>query len=371
MAVTDEELLDLLTLQLTPGIGPTRAAALLEHFGSASAVLRATERTLAQVDGVGPRTAQALRESGPRDAACRELARARETDTQVLVRGRAGYPDSLVNIPGAPLLLFVRGELRPGDDRTAALVGTRHPTAYGRRVATQLAAGLARAGVVVVSGMARGIDGIAHHAALEAGGRTLAVLAGGFDRLYPPEHRGLAGRIAGAGALITESVPSQEPLKGLFPARNRIISGLSRAVVIVQAGDGSGALITAEHAAEQGRPVLAVPGAIDDEQQAGCHRLLRDGAVLCRSVEDVLEEMDGLLPPSRSAAPAPIPAPAPPPSLSGEEGRLYGLLEGGPRSGDELAQELGLAVPQLAGLLLGLEMRKVVRRLPGNRYERA
>jgi len=145
-------------------------------------------------------------------------------------------------------------------------------------------------------------------------------------------------------------------------------------VVIVQAGEGSGALITAEHAAEQGRPVLAVPGPVDEEQMAGCHRLIRDGAALCRRVEDVLEEMDGLLPraqPAGAAAPVPAPPPTAPPVLNGEEGRLYALLAGGARSGDELAQEMGLAVPQLAGLLLMLEMRKVVRRLPGNRYERA
>jgi DNA processing protein len=370
--MTDDEILDLLTLQLTPGIGPVRLAALIDHFGSAAAVLRAAQDAVADVDGVGPRTAQSLRDPAHRGRAAEELRRARGTDTRIVVRGTPQFPAALADIPGAPTLLFLRGELRPDDARAVGLVGTRHPNAYGRRMAQALAAGLARAGVCVVSGMARGIDGICHAAALDAGGRTVAVLAGGFDRLYPPEHRPLADRIVRAGALVTESVPSQESARGLFPARNRIISGLSRAVVIVQAGEGSGALITARHAAEQGRPTLAVPGPADEEQSAGCHRLLRDGATLCRGVEDVLEEMDGLLPRPQAASDAPVsPPPAPPrPALSDDESRVYALLDGAARSMDELAQATGLAVARLSGVLLGMQMKKAVRQLPGNRFER-
>jgi DNA processing protein len=259
-------------------------------------------------------------------------------------------------------------------------VGTRHPTAYGRRIAAQLAEGLAQAGVVVVSGMARGVDGISHEAALKAGGRTIAALAGGLARVYPPEHRGMSLRIAASGALVTESVMGAEPLKGLFPARNRIISGLSRLVVIVQAGEQSGALITATHAAEQGRTVMAVPGPVDEAQCTGCHRLIRDGAALCRSVEDILQEMEGISPSvplrreearpeSREVAP-PRPA-GPPTGLDEQQMRIWGLLEGGPVLMDEIAQRTGLEVAALAGVLMMLEIRRVVRRLPGNRYERA
>lgn len=375
---TDAELTALLALQLAEGVGPVRVAALVAHFGSAEAAARASETALAAVEGIGRRTAEAIRQSASAGGAAEELRLAREAGVTVLARGRAGYPEWLAEVPGSPHLLFVRGEVRASDQRAVALVGTRHPTAYGRRVAARLAEGLARAGVVVVSGMARGVDGITHDTALKAGGRTIAALAGGLSNIYPPEHRGLALRIAEGGALVTESVMGAEPVKGLFPARNRIISGLSRLVVIVQAGEGSGALITAEHAAEQGRTVMAVPGPVDEAQCAGCHQLIRAGAGLCRGVEDILEEMEGISPsvPVRreearvQEAEPPRPA-GPPPGLDEQQMRIWGLLEGGPVLMDEIAQRTGLDVAKLAGLLLMLEIRGVIRRVPGNRYERA
>jgi DNA processing protein len=378
MSQQEADVLDLLTLQMTPGLGPQRIAALLERFLSPSAVLRASPEQLSDVPGVGTKIAAALRDPTPRREAAAEIERAARAGVRLLAQGSLGYPSWLASIPAAPPILFVRGDVAPADERAVALVGTRHPTSAGRRIAQQLGEGLARAGVVVVSGMARGIDGIAHRAALEAKGRTIAVLAGGLGRIYPPEHLSLADEITKSGAILTESPTDQEPLKGLFPARNRIISGLSKAVVIVQAGIDSGALITAEHAAEQGRPVLAVPGAIDDEQHAGCNKLIRDGAILCRHVGDVLEELDGVSAvasrakqqvPSCPLAPA---APAgPPPGLDDVQKRVWDFLAAGPRAGDELAQHLGMGVAPLAGVLLTMEMRKAIRRLPGNRYERA
>ncbi|MFQ3592112.1 MAG: DNA-processing protein DprA [Gemmataceae bacterium] len=392
--MSDDERLDLLTLQLTPGIGPVRLSALLERFGSPAAILRADLSALGQVEGIGPRIAQALRDSTAREQARRELQRAVQAGITLRARGEVGYPPMLAEIPGSPALLFLSGTWLEQDAQAVALVGTRHPNSYGRRVATLLATELARRGYVVVSGMARGIDGIAHLAALEAGGRTLAVLAGGFDHLYPPEHRPLAQRIARQGALLSESVPSQEPLKGLFPARNRLISGLARAVVIVQAAEGSGALITATHAAEQGRPVLAVPGPVDEQPHTGCHRLLREGATLCRGVDDILEEMHGLqsqatgqsppqsqpLPPPSLVRPWPAapPVPAAPasmasvarpsPPLSQEEQLVRAALRETIRSMDELVRETTLPVPQLSSILMTLQMRRLVRQLPGNRY---
>jgi len=389
--MSEDERLDLLTLQLTPGIGPVRLALLLERFGSPSAILRAESSVLGSVEGIGPRLTQALRDPSYREAARREYQRASALGVRIVARGEAGYPPPLADIPDAPALLFLHGSWLAEDAQAVALVGTRYPNTYGRRIATLLAGELARRGYVVVSGMARGIDGVAHAAALEAGGRTLAVLAGGFDHLYPPEHRPLAQRIVAQGALITESVPSQEPLKGLFPARNRLISGLVRAVVIVQAAEGSGALITATHAAEQGRPVLAVPGPVDDEQHSGCHRLVREGATLCRGVDDILEEIGGLFPrepidlpaqpqptpqpPTREASlssPAtasPTPVTRPMQKLSDEEQRVQQALQTAARSIDELVRETGLPVPRLATVLMGLQMRRQVQQLPGNRYE--
>jgi DNA processing protein len=233
--------------------------------------------------------------------------------------------------------------------------------------------------VTVVSGLAIGIDAVAHRAALQAGGRTLAVLAGGLSRIYPREHATLANEVTAAGALLSESCMAQDPLAGLFPARNRIISGLCRAVVVVEAPPKSGALITAEHATEQGRPVLAVPGPVDADSSAGCHALIREGAVLCRGVEDVLEEIDGVsasarrekstLPPVDSRGDA-AQTPTRPAGLDEAQQRLWDFLAAGPRSIDEMAQQLALGVAQLQTPLLMLEMKRLLRRLPGSRYER-
>ncbi len=217
-----------------------------------------------------------------------------------------------------------------------------------------------------MSGLARGIDGIAHRAALKAGGRTLAVLAGGLSRIYPPEHAELAGEVAAAGALLTEAPMAQEPLAGMFPARNRIISGLSRGVIIIEAAEKSGALITARHAAEQGRTAFAVPGPIDADSSAGTNALIREGAVLVRGAEDVIEELEGIRAPA-AAPPAPA---APPPELDEVQRRLWDFLADGARHLDEMAQRLSLPVPRLSGALMTMEMKKLVRRLPGNRYER-
>jgi DNA processing protein len=201
----------------------------------------------------------------------------------------------------------------------------------------------------------------------------LAVLAGGLGRIYPPEHRGLAEEVVKAGALICENGMEQDPVAGLFPARNRIISGLSRAVVIVEAGQRSGTLITATHAAEQGRVVLAVPGSVDGDNSGGCHALIRQGAVLCRNVDDILEEVDGVsaqATAARQAEKGAAPPAGPPAGLTEMERKVWEFLAGGVRSVDELTQHLGLGVPVLSGVLLALEMKKGVRRLPGNRYER-
>jgi DNA processing protein len=367
------DLRDLLTLQLVPGIGPRLTAALLERFGSAAGVLQASEAHLQEVPHVGPQAAAAVAGARRRIDVDREIARIQEFGVRLVALGSPEYPAALAHIPDPPFLLYARGTLTPADASAVALVGSRHCTDYGRRMATRLATGLVRAGFTIVSGLARGIDGVAHKAALQAGGRTLAVLAGGLSRIYPPEHKGLAEEVAGSGALLTESAMDQDPIAGLFPVRNRIISGLSRAVVLVEAAERSGALITASHAAEQGRSVLAVPGPVNAQASGGTNELIRKGAILCRGVEDVLEEIHGVSAMAQAAAAAPPapPAPAaPPPGLDATQLRLWEALAEGPRHLDEMVQKLGLGVPQVSGILLMLEMRKVVRRLPGNRYER-
>lgn len=379
MASLPVEVRDLLALQMIEGLGPQRIRALLAHFGTLERLRRASAAELTQVAGIGDGLARTIVTELPAVDVEAEAERIERGGVRVLSPTLPGYPAALLPIPAAPLLLFARGEIVAADARAVALVGTRYMNAYGRRVAKMLAEGLARAGVTVVSGLARGVDGIAHRAALDAGGRTLAVLAGGLSRIYPPEHSDLAEAVTRAGALLTEATMTQPPTQWRFPARNRIISGLSRVIVIVQAPAGSGALITADHAAEQGKQVMAVPGALDDEQQAGCHRLLRDGAVLCRSVDDILEELDGFSNTLRqadaptvevAASPPPAPPTGPPPGLDDTGRRIWEFLADGSRAIDEIAQQLGLAMPPLATALMMLEMKKVVRRMPGNRYER-
>jgi DNA processing protein len=358
------ELRDLLALHLLPGLGPVRTAALLERFGSAGAVLHAAAAQLRAVPHIGEKLSEELPRAVATVDVDAELALIGRHGVHLRALGTPDYPPALSQIPDPPHLLYVRGTLLPADAKAVALVGSRRFTGYGRRVAERLATDLARAGYTIVSGLARGIDGIAHRAALKAGGRTLAVMAGGLSRIYPPEHAELANEVAAAGALVSEAPMAQDPLAGMFPARNRIISGLSRGVVIIEAADRSGALITARHAAEQGRTAFAVPGPVDAATSAGANGLIREGAVLVRGAEDVIEELEGVRAPS-----APV-ASAPPPEMDEVQRRLWEFLGEGARHLDEMAQRLSLPVPQLSRALMAMEIKKLVRRLPGNRYER-
>jgi DNA processing protein len=365
---------DLLALNLVPNLGPRLTAALLRHFGSAAAVRGASAAQLRQVPLIGPKLSEqfaAALADVPLDRECERIV---QHGVRLIALGSAEYPPSLAQIPNPPHLLYVRGALTPADHRAVAIVGSRGCTGYGRRVAEGLASGLVRAGYCVVSGLARGIDGIAHAAALKAGGRTVAVLAGGLSRIYPPEHADLAAGVQAAGALVSEAPMDAEPLPAMFPPRNRIISGLSQAVVVVEASERSGTLITARHAAEQSREVFAVPGPVDSPASSGCHQLIRQGVTLARSVDDILEALaTGLSP---GAPPEPISRPekpvvaSRPPDLDGAGLRLWEFLADGPRHIDAMAQELALGVPELTRTLMVLEMMKAIRRLPGNQYER-
>lgn len=357
---------DLLALHLVPGLGPRLTAALLERFGSAAAVLQASAEQLCEVPHIGAKLAQDIRQALSRIDVDGELARMARFEVRLRVLGTPEYPAALATISDPPHLLYVRGTLERSDANAVALVGSRHCTAYGKRVAERLAAGLVRAGFTVISGLARGIDGAAHRAALQAGGRTLAVLAGGLSRIYPPEHADLALEVQAAGALLSEASMEMEPMAGMFPARNRLISGLSRGVVIIEAAERSGALITATHAGDQGRPVFAVPGPIDSAASSGTNGLIRKGAILVRGVEDILEELRGATPLTETA----LVQASPPFPMDDIQHRLWEFLAEQPRHLDEMAQQLSLAVAQISGALLMLEMKKAVRRLPGNRYER-
>lgn len=367
----DPGLLDLLRLTMVPGVGPKTCRALLERFGSAGKVLGAAESTLRDVPGVGGRLAEKIARARREVDASGELDLCRERGVRPVARGAEGYPPPLEDIPDPPSLLYVRGTIEPADQLAIALVGSRKCTPYGIRIAERLAASLARVGLTVVSGLARGIDAAAHRGALTAGGRTIAVLANGLAEVYPPEHEGLAREVAAAGALISESPMRQEPIAGLFPQRNRVISGLSLGVVVVEASPKSGSLSTAKHAMEQNREVFAVPGPVDSLASRGCHYLIRDGARLVETVDDILEELGPLVREIRAGPGEPAVRHPAELSLSDQERSLLNRLDDHPVAVDALIVASGLTPSQVMATLSVLEMRRLVRRLPGPAFVRA
>ncbi len=365
-----EQLADALTLMLVPGVGPITRRALVERFGSPAAVLAASSTQLRQVRGVGPEIARRLVAARRDINAHEELELCAAQNIRVIVEWDAEYPSLLREIPDPPGVLFVRGDLLPQDGLAVAVVGTRHATHYGLRQAERLAGGLARAGLTIVSGLARGIDAAAHRAALVAGGRTIAVLGCGVLEIYPPEHAGLAEEIARNGALVSESPPRMKPMSGLFPQRNRVITGLSLGVVVVEAAERSGALVSARHAMEQGREVFAVPGPIDSRMSRGCHALLRDGARLVESVDDVLDEFGPLASAVPDAAGRTVHHPAEI-HLNEQEQAVLDAIECAATSIDEICAKSRLPVQRVLATLSVLESRRLIRRLSGTQVSRS
>lgn len=353
-----------LRLALVPGVGPRTRRSLLERFGTPQAVLSAAPSELREVQGVGAKLSRAIAQARDVIDAEGEIALCRRQGIEVVADSDPQYPDVLREIPDPPAVLFVRGSLLPQDSLAIAIVGTRHATQYGLRQAERLAGSLARAGLTVISGLARGVDGAAHRGAMAAGGRTLAVLGSGVLHIYPPEHAKLADEVVQCGALVSESPPRAAPQGGMFPQRNRIISGLSLGVIVVEAGDRSGALITARHAMEQGREVFAVPGRVEDRTARGCHRLIRDGAKLVESADDVLEELGPLFAPARRDDGQVVHHPAEL-LLNELEQKVLAAIRTDTTTVDEVVVESGLPVAQVLSTLSVLEMRRLVRRLSG------
>ena len=354
-----------IALNMMEKIGPVTVRSLVEHLGSAAAIFAADRKSLMAARGVGPELAEAILRQREMIDWEGECERAEKAAVRILVQGEPDYPQDLAAIHDPPLALYVKGRLAARDRHAVAVVGTRRPTYYGRSVASKLAADLAHVGFVVVSGLAEGIDTAAHESALTAKGRTIAVLGSGLDCLYPPSNAALAERISDSGAVLTELPFGRRPDKTTFPMRNRIISGLSMGVVVVEAGRDSGAMITARQAAEQGRTVFAVPGRIDSPTAKGTHQLLREGAVLVESVDDILREFESLFVPRQpTAAVAPQPSAL---SLTAEEQKLVDLLEDGELDIDALIRDSNLSPATVSGLLIGLEIKKIVRMLPGRK----
>lgn len=389
----DPQLVTLLQLQRTPGVGARTFHQLVAAFGSPDKVLSAARPELLAVPGIGPKTAAAIRESAQdTQAAEQELDRCEELGVCIVPFGHPQYPPLLSQIPDPPALLYVKGTLLERDQLALAMVGSRQSTMYGRQVAERLSGALARAGLTIVSGLARGIDSASHRGALAAGGRTLAILGTGLANIYPPEHVGLAEEIAQSGAVISEMPLDQVATPGVFPLRNRIISGLSLGVLVVEANRNSGALHTVRHATEQGREILAVPGRIDSLASEGCLDLLRDGAVLVRQADDVLETLGPLMQPVTVAVPRNDRAPRdttgslfsePETSatsstirqpreltLNAMERQVLDLVPAEAQSVDELLRGTTLEPSRVLATLTILEMKRFVKRLPGGQVQR-
>ena len=377
MGLTSEQR-DWLTLTLVPGVGTALFIKLLARFRTPHAVLHASQGALREV--VGPKLAQRITQyADVADPETQERAMA-EYEAHLITLEDPSYPVRLAEIYDPPLVLFVRGEFRDPEEPCVAVVGTRKPTPYGIRMAERFGRDLAAHGITVVSGMATGIDAAAHRGALEAGGRTIAVLGNGVDIVYPREHADLMHRIICQGCIVSQFPMGTEPSKGHFPFRNRVISGLSMASLIVEAPLRSGALITARQAAEQGREVFAIPGPIDAETSAGPHRLIQEGAKLVQSVDDILvdleldpeirRELGRKAGPAVAGRPAPTPA-APrkaPASLSSSEKEILAVLSSDGSFVDEIALACRIPVSEALSSLTVLELKGLVRQFSGKRF---
>jgi len=354
----DEELLATLGLTLAAGIGPVIGRKLLDSFGSAVAARQATAKQLAAIDGVGAKLAAAIA-AVPGAAAEALLQQCRQYRIDLLADGDPCYPALLRQLPDAPLLLYCYGDINSlSAERLLAMVGSRRATREGRLIARRWAKRVVEAQVVVVSGMAQGIDGAAHGGALEGGGKTVAVLGCGLLALNGEQQR-QRDAVAEHGCVISEYLPHQLPRPELFPRRNRIIAGLSAATVVVEAGLDSGSLITARLALDNGRELFAIPGSVLTESHAGCHKLIRDGAHLVDTPSFLLDVLGW----GESRKTRTIPA-----HLSREERHIIELLSGEILHLDALAERCGLTIPTLSPILLALELGGLIEKLPGSRY---
>jgi DNA processing protein len=351
-----DDTFDLLTLSLLPGMTPRAARELALRAPLCDVLARPDEHS----DVLDERARARLRSGAARRAAEAELARSRTLGARVVGRDEPEYPHLLRHVFDPPPVLYIQGRLEEGEaDHSLAVVGSRAATPQGATLARAMARELAAAGLTVVSGLARGIDAAAHRGALEGGGRTVAVLGSALDRLYPVENAGLARAVAGAGAVVSEFPLGTAPQPGYFPRRNRIIAGWGRAVVVVEAAQRSGALVTARCALEEGREVMAVPGHPSQETSAGTNALIRDGAVLVRGAADVAEALHVALA-ARPARPADAPDPV-----------LAALSDQAPRTLEEVQRQSGRPASEVLGRLAELELESRVRRLPGALFVRA
>ena len=356
-----------LALGRVKGLGGVGFKKLASSFGDPTEAFFASSAELAEVEGLHREVIDGLLNFSGWDEIDQELRRVRDAGVEIVRFTSPEYPARLRMIADPPPFLYIKGRLKPEDDQSVAIVGSRSASDYGRRVARDLARGLVSLGFTVVSGMARGIDGSAHESALKAGGRTIAVLGSGVERAYPPEHEALYRHISENGAVISELPVGTRPMAFNFPARNRLISGCSLGVVVVEATEKSGSLITAALALEQGREVFAVPGEAGASRSRGAHQLIRQGAKLVETVNDIIEEIAPQL--IRRAGTVPEPRARTLPPNAGENTRkVLILLQDNPLHVDQVIERTGLPPAQVLGILLDLELQGFIRQSPGKVY---
>ena len=351
-----------IALSMLPDIGPVFARKLLSVFSTPEKVFMAGIDDLLSVEGIGMQRARKIKGFSSWQETDRQISLMESEGIMAITTIDLNYPEMLRETDGAPVVLYAKGQLKPQDKYAFALVGSRKPTPYGVSVAETISERLASMGFTIVSGMARGIDAAAHRGVLRSGGRTIAVLGSGLDVPYPPEHKGLMQKIASSGVVFSELLPGAPPDKENFPKRNRLISGLSLGVLVVEATAKSGSLITAGYALEQGREVFAVPGNITSVNAQGTNELIRKGAVLTRNAEDIVEELAPLLKGfirSDNSERA---------EISEEEKKISAVLSGEPSHIDAISRQSSLPASRVLGLLLGLELKGIVRQTTGKRF---
>lgn len=357
-----ERLTSAIALLNVPGVGRGRYNKLIKAFGNTHTLRAAPIDKISEINGISRGLASTIKKEINFDMAAQTAARIVQLGWTTLFLEDSDYPASLKQIPDPPPILFRLGEALSNDERLIAVVGTRLPSESGKQFAHNLAMTLAREGITVVSGMAEGIDSAAHRGALEGGGKTIAVWGSSLDIIFPKSNVSLASQIKLKGAIYSEYLPDTRPDKGLFPARNRIISGLSLGVIVIEAGEKSGALITAHHALEQGRELFAVPGAPDAARSRGVNDLIKKGARLLTSVEDVFEEIPQLRSEILVKKFKKLP------ELTDIERRIIDLFSEGPLQIDQLSRGAKLPIGELMEFLLAMELKGVVRELPGKRF---
>ena len=358
-------------LNLVEGVGPVRARSLIEHFGDAPSVLSASRSQLLQVRNIGSETADAICAWETTIDLAGEMKRLTDFGCRVLIQTDEDYPASLREIYDPPMVLYVKGSLTAKDKNAVALVGSRQTTNYGVETARKLAYQLAYVGITVVSGGARGIDTAAHQGAMAAKGRTVCVLGTGINIVFPPENKELFERITENGAVVSQFPFNRNGDKQSFAIRNRIVAGMTLGTVVVEADLHSGALITSNFATEYGRQVFAVPGRIDSPRSRGCHELIKKGAKLCEGAEDILSEFEYLFPASNRPPSPGETGVLPALELSENEQRVLDTLRKDDDSSiDEVIRKSGLPSSAVSVALLSLEMKRVVKQLPGKLFVR-